>query len=88
MLVRYFAAARAATGMDEETLVHGGPISVSDLAEQLISLHPIAATPHAPDLAALLGRCSFLRNEVAVRSLEALLDPDDVVDVLPPFAGG
>ncbi|MCU1573060.1 MAG: molybdenum cofactor biosynthesis protein MoaD [Micrococcaceae bacterium] len=88
MLVRYFAAARAATGIDEETLLHGGPITVAELLEQLTSLHPIAATEHATPLGQLLTRCSFLRNETAVRSLDAELDPDDTVDILPPFAGG
>ncbi len=88
MLIRYFAAARAATGMNEETLLHAGPIQVHDLLEQLIALHPVSATAHARPLADLLSRCSFLRNETAVRDLTTELNPDDVVDVLPPFAGG
>ncbi len=88
MLIRYFAAAQAATGMNEETLLHAGPISINDLREQLTALHPISASEHTPPLGELLTRCSFLRNEVAVRDLAADLDPEDVVDVLPPFAGG
>ncbi|MCZ2403598.1 MoaD/ThiS family protein [Paenarthrobacter sp. Z7-10] len=88
MLVRYFAAARAATGMDEEPLLHSAPITFAELFDQLTALHPISASGHTPPLAELLGRCSFLRNEVAVRGSETELQPDDVVDVLPPFAGG
>ncbi|MDQ6752959.1 MAG: MoaD/ThiS family protein [Actinomycetota bacterium] len=88
MLIRYFAAARAATGMDEEPLLHAGPITTTELIEQLTSLHPVSASEHTPPLAQLLTRCSFLRNEVAVRDHAAPLDPADVVDILPPFAGG
>ena len=36
----------------------------------------------------ILSRSSFLLNEVAVRDHGAVLKTDDVVDVLPPFAGG
>jgi molybdopterin converting factor small subunit len=41
-----------------------------------------------PPLERLLARSSFLLNEVAVRDRSAVLSPGDVVDVLPPFAGG
>lgn len=88
MLIRYFAAARAATGMDEESLLHSSPMTLADLFDQLTALHPVSASDHTPALAELLGRCSFLRNEVAVRGSSTELNPDDVVDVLPPFAGG
>ncbi|HEV7168196.1 MAG TPA: MoaD/ThiS family protein [Micrococcaceae bacterium] len=88
MLIRYFAAARAATGIDEQELSVDGPITTAFLMEQLGALHPHSASNHTPPLAQLLTRCSFLRNEVAVRDHASLLDPADVVDVLPPFAGG
>jgi molybdopterin converting factor small subunit len=41
-----------------------------------------------PPLGRLLSRSSFLLNEVAVRDRSVVLGPNDVVDVLPPFAGG
>jgi molybdopterin converting factor small subunit len=39
-------------------------------------------------LAAVLRRCSYLRDGVAVRDHEAPLRPGETVDILPPFAGG
>ena len=48
----------------------------------------LVAPAGTPPLARLLSRSSFLLNEVAVRNRAAQLMPDDVVDVLPPFAGG
>lgn len=88
MLVRYFAAARAATGVDEETVDLPETATVAGLASALADRHPVSASDHTPPLAELLTRCSFLRNEVAVRDLSTALDASDVVDVLPPFAGG
>ena len=46
------------------------------------------ASSHTPPLSDLLSRCSFLLNEVSTRDLAMTLKPGDVVDVLPPFAGG
>jgi molybdopterin converting factor small subunit len=36
----------------------------------------------------IIDRSSFLRNGVALRDHGAKLSTGDVVDVLPPFAGG
>jgi molybdopterin converting factor small subunit len=36
----------------------------------------------------VLARCSFLVNGIATTSLTTVLVDGDVVDVLPPFAGG
>jgi sulfur-carrier protein len=78
--VRYFAAARAATGMDSETLGLTPGMSVKDLVEQLGT--------RDPKLAAVLDRCSFLCDGVAVRNRAEPLRTNQTVDVLPPFAGG
>ena len=78
--VRYFAAARAATGMDSETLGLTPGTSVKDLVEQLGT--------RDPKLAAVLDRCSFLCDGVAVRNRAEPLRTNQTVDVLPPFAGG
>ena len=83
VLVRYFGAARAATGVDEERLPGG-----RTLAAVLDGLRERPSAAGAPSLARVLERSSFLLNEVAVRNRAAGLHPDDVVDVLPPFAGG
>jgi molybdopterin converting factor small subunit len=42
----------------------------------------------APALAEVLRRCSFLVNEVAAKDRSRVLADGDVLDVLPPFAGG
>ena len=39
-------------------------------------------------LAAVLSRCSYLCEGIAVRDRTTPLRPGETVDVLPPFAGG
>ena len=81
--MRYFGAAKAATGGGEER-VPGG----RTLAAVLDELRARPASPGAPSLVTVLGRSSFLLNEVALRDTSTVLADDDVLDVLPPFAGG
>ncbi|OBG27022.1 MoaD/ThiS family protein [Mycobacterium sp. E3198] len=78
--VRYFAAARAAAGVEAETVVVRLGTTVAGLVERL-------AVPGSR-LATVLNRCSYLCDGVAVRDEAAALRPGDTVDVLPPFAGG
>ncbi len=78
--VRYFAAARAAAGVDSETVVLRPGTTVAELADRL-------AAPGSR-LATVLSRCSYLCDGVAVRDEMAALRSGDTVDVLPPFAGG
>jgi molybdopterin converting factor small subunit len=78
--VRYFAAARAAAGMAEETLELTAGTTMRDLAEKL--------SARGPELARVLSRCSYLRDGVAVRDHGIALQNAETVDVLPPFAGG
>jgi molybdopterin converting factor small subunit len=76
--VRYFAAARAAAGREEETI-------------QAASLDELVATVgarHGERLTLVLKACSFLVDGLACRDRDAPLDPRSTVDVLPPFAGG
>jgi sulfur-carrier protein len=80
IVVRYFAAARAAAGTDEETLDVASGSSVADLVAQLGARDPA--------LAKVLERCSFLCDGVAVRNRAEALRTKQTVDVLPPFAGG
>jgi molybdopterin synthase sulfur carrier subunit len=79
--VRYFAAARAAAGVESE------PVDVPPGATVEILLKTVR-TVHGDDLGHVLDRCSFLLDEVAVRDREVALHDGAVVDVLPPFAGG
>ena len=81
MTVRYFAAARAAAGVETE-LLEVPPGTTLDLL-----LKTVRAT-HGDELGRVLDRCSFLLDEVAVRDRDAVLHDGAAVDVLPPFAGG
>jgi molybdopterin converting factor small subunit len=78
--VRYFAAARAAAGNEEETIRLQPGTTVADLVAQLGA--------RDADLAKVLLRCSFLCDGIAVRDDAAALSDAQTVDVLPPFAGG
>ena len=78
--VRYFAAARAASGADSETLDLPAGVTVADLVGLLKA--------RDAELAKVLARCSYLRDGVAVRTLSTEIGDSQTIDVLPPFAGG
>ena len=92
--VRYFAAARAAAGVTEETLaVPAGSPAIdtdTDTGAGATTVGAVVATAIArrPGLARVLPRCSFLLDEVAVHGPDTAVRPGQVLDVLPPFAGG
>jgi molybdopterin synthase sulfur carrier subunit len=93
MDVRFFAAAAAATGVEGQVVelaavAGSAPFTLGDLSKLLVESFPVSASSSTPPLPELLTRCSFLVNEVSQRNLAAVLAPDDVIDVLPPFAGG
>ncbi|HLV04683.1 MoaD/ThiS family protein [uncultured Georgenia sp.] len=75
--VRYFAAAAEAAGREQE------PMAVGRVAD----LRAAMAEQHGEALARVLQRCSILVNGVRSED-DAAVQPGDVVDVLPPFAGG
>lgn len=78
--VRYFAAARAAAGAEEEVLTVRPGTTVADLIGQL--------STKGGDLPRVLQRCSYLCDGVAVRDGSVRLNSGQTIDVLPPFAGG
>ncbi len=78
--VRYFAAARAAAGLEQETVAVATGASLADLLAEL--------RRRDQKLAVVLDRCSFLCDGVAVRDADRTLQTNQIVDVLPPFAGG
>ncbi|MGK2881380.1 MAG: MoaD/ThiS family protein [Mycobacterium sp.] len=78
--IRYFAAARAAAEVEFETLSVPEGTTLTELLE--------VVADRSVTLNAVLARCSYLRNEVAVRDRDVVLRSGDVIDVLPPFAGG
>ncbi|GAA4360548.1 MoaD/ThiS family protein [Paeniglutamicibacter cryotolerans] len=103
MQIRYFAAAAAAAGRQEEelglsTLGLEHPTLADVLVHLAEELHPeTPAQPlapgstlvrKAPSLAGVLRRSSFLVNQVSEQDHSRVLHDSDVLDVLPPFAGG
>jgi molybdopterin synthase sulfur carrier subunit len=78
--VRYFAAARAAAGAESETVTLPPDATVAELVDGLAG--------RDARLAAVLSRCSYLRDGIAVRDDAKPLGNGDTIDVLPPFAGG
>ena len=88
MLVRYFAAARSAAGTEEEHHHLPAGTSLAELLTALLAVERPTPPPGTPPLARIIARSSFLRNEIAVRDRTAPLGANDVIDVLPPFAGG
>ncbi|BCW58232.1 molybdopterin converting factor small subunit [Paenarthrobacter nicotinovorans] len=88
MLVRYFAAARAAAGVEEEVHLLPEGTSLEALLEAALAVERPLPPEGTPPLERIVARSSFLRNEVAVRDRSAPLGAQDVIDVLPPFAGG
>jgi sulfur-carrier protein len=79
--IRYFAAARAAAGVEAEPLELPDGASVDDALATI-------RERHGAELARVLDRCSFLLDEVAVRDRGAVVPAGATLDVLPPFAGG
>jgi molybdopterin synthase sulfur carrier subunit len=75
--VRYFAGARAAAGIAEETLEAS---TLGDVAAEL--------TGRGEPLSRVLTACSYLVDGLSVRDLGTPLRDGATVDVLPPFAGG
>ncbi len=79
--VRFFGAARAAAGTAQEQVILAGQATVGAALRTSIDRH-------GPTLAAVLGRCSYLLAQTAVHGDETPVTHGDVIDVLPPFAGG
>lgn len=81
MIVRYFAAVKAAAGVGEDA------VPASTLAE---ALHAVRGR-HDATFSAVLDVCSFVVDgaPVGVRDPATVhLTTDSVADCLPPFAGG
>jgi sulfur-carrier protein len=81
--IRYWAAAKEAAGVPEESVE---AITLSDLLNTVVA-------SRKPDgrLADVLARSSFLVNADPVGRADRqsiVLDDGAVVEVLPPFAGG
>lgn len=75
--VRYFAAAKAATGVAEESRQLPAGATIGGFLDDLDSTSP-----------AVFARCSFIVNGTATTDRDRVLVDGDRLDVLPPFAGG
>ncbi|MFC8922425.1 MoaD/ThiS family protein [Cellulosimicrobium sp. NPDC057127] len=75
--VRYFAGARDAAGVESEAVPAA---TVGELHAALVASHPA--------LTDVLPRCSLLVGGVRASDDATPVGADELVDVLPPFAGG
>jgi molybdopterin synthase sulfur carrier subunit len=82
VIVRYWAAARAAAGCAEEQVPAG----------TLAEIVAVCGARHGGRLPAVLGYCSFLVDGARVDARGDAgtipVPPGSAVEVLPPFAGG
>ena len=81
MTVRYWAAARAAAGVESDE------VPAATLAEAVAAVGALRGAP----LARVLAACSYLVDSAPAGRRppeEVPLPPGSVVEALPPFAGG
>lgn len=86
IVVRYWAAARAAAGVEFDVLPAA---EVRTLADALVAVRALHAD--RPRLSDVVAVCSVLVGDRPVGSAEPgeiELAPGDTVELLPPFAGG
>jgi molybdopterin converting factor small subunit len=84
VLVRYWAGARAAAGVSEESVP--GPLTLAQLLDEVVLRH--ADRPRLKDVVSV---CSVLVGDRPVGTSDpaaVVLRPGDTVELLPPFAGG
>ena len=83
--VRYWAGARASAGTAEDVLETTGELSLADVVARVLERHP------GEQMARTVGVCSVLLGDRPVRTQDpesVVVRPGDVVELLPPFAGG
>lgn len=85
--VRYWAGARAAAGVAEESVAvpGAGPVTLADVVRRVLEVHP------DDRMAQVVGVCSVLVGEDPVGRrdhAEVVLSGGESVEFLPPFAGG
>ena len=82
--LRFFAAARAVVGRDEQVVTVEGRPLLGAFHQQVRPAEGRSAAEHRD----VLLRCSFLVDGLTTRDRELLVPDGAVVDVMPPFAGG
>lgn len=86
VLVRYWAAARAASGVETDTLSVQGEVTLGEVFQTVLERHA-----DRPRLGDVLAVCSVLVGDRPVGTTDAgqvAVRPGDTVELLPPFAGG
>jgi molybdopterin converting factor small subunit len=84
--VRYWAAARAAAGVELDELPVGASTTLADVLAEVGARHA-----DRPRLAEVLAVCSVLVGDRPVGGrapADVWVGPGDTVELLPPFAGG
>jgi molybdopterin converting factor small subunit len=84
--VRYWAAAKAAAGVEADVLPVSGPTTLDVVFRRVLERHA-----DRPRLADVVSVCSVVLGDrpVGARAPEDVaVNPGDVVELLPPFAGG
>jgi molybdopterin converting factor small subunit len=82
--LRYWAAARAAAGVDQDVLEVTADVTLAELADR-------ARAAHSERFSQVLKTCSALVGDRPVGSADPAsvrVRPGETVEFLPPFAGG
>ena len=85
VLVRYWAAARAAAGVAQDLFEVDGPVTLADVVRRVLAAHPDERT------ARVVGVCSVLVGDEPAGGrnfADVVVAPGSTVELLPPFAGG
>jgi len=84
--VRYWAAARAAAGVDSDDVSLSGGTTLADVLASVRDRHGAGSR-----LAEVMAVCSVLVGDRPVGSRDPAhveVSPGDTIELLPPFAGG
>ena len=84
--VHYWAAARAAAGVDSDEVAAVEGLTLAGLVDEVLARHG-----DRPRLASVVSVCSVLVGDRPVGSAapgDVRLRAGDTVELLPPFAGG
>ena len=83
--VRYWAGARAAAGTAQDVFDFAETTTLADVVRRVLEAHP------EPQMAKVVAVCSVLVGDrpAGTRApADVPIEPGDVVELLPPFAGG
>src|SRR3954454_5655037 len=83
--VRYWASARAASGVETDALPVTGPITLADVVRRASALRPGTRLPAGRERR---RRVAGDQRENPRHPEALLLRPGQAVEFLPPFAGG